>query len=171
MTEPSFRRLLLRFAFVPIISICGFLAVLGLQLREIATRRLVGSRATTVLLHSDRLQKSMIDEETGIRGYLAVKDPLFLQPYHEAQNVSAMNFLRCRAQLLRIVLLRKESPLSRKITNASTGSTISCSRGIFRTTQWPTCSRSRSRRWTLCGQSSSISIRRRTISSNRRGGS
>ena len=84
MTESSFRRLLLRFVLIPLIAICGFLAVLGFQLREIALRRLAGSQATTVLLQSDRLQKSLIDEETGIRGYLAAKDPTFLEPYREA---------------------------------------------------------------------------------------
>jgi PAS domain S-box-containing protein len=84
MTESSFRRLLLRFALIPLILLCGFLAALGFQLREIALRRLAGSQATTVLLESDRLQKSLIDEETGIRGYSAAKDTSFLQPYREA---------------------------------------------------------------------------------------
>ena len=84
MTESSFRRLLLRFALIPLIAICGFLAVLGFQLRQIALRRLAGSQATTVLLQSDRLQKSVTDEETGIRGYLAAKNPTFLEPYREA---------------------------------------------------------------------------------------
>jgi PAS domain S-box-containing protein len=86
MTESSFRQLLLRFAFVPIVSLCGFLAILGLQLREIATRRIAGAQATSVLLQGYRLQKTMIDEETGVRGYLATKDADFLQPYREASN-------------------------------------------------------------------------------------
>jgi len=86
MTESSFRQLLLRFALVPLISLCCFLAILGLQLREIATRRIVGAQATSVLLQCYRLQKTMIDEETGVRGYLATKDSTFLQPYREASN-------------------------------------------------------------------------------------
>jgi PAS domain S-box-containing protein len=84
MTESSFRQLLLRLAYIPILSLLGFLAILGVELREIALLRLAGSQATTVLLQSGRLEKSMIDEETGIRGYLAAKNPLFLQPYNEA---------------------------------------------------------------------------------------
>jgi PAS domain S-box-containing protein len=84
MTESSFRQLLLRLAYIPILSLLGFLAILGLELREIALLRFAGSHATTILLQSDRLQKSMIDEETGIRGYLATKNSLFLQPYNEA---------------------------------------------------------------------------------------
>ena len=86
MTESSFRRLLLRLAYIPILSLLGFLAILGVQLREIALLRFAGSQATTILLQSDRLQKSMIDEETGIRGYLGTKNPLFLQPYNEASG-------------------------------------------------------------------------------------
>jgi PAS domain S-box-containing protein len=74
----------LRLAYIPILSLLGFLAILGVELREIALLRLAGSQATTVLLQSGRLEKSMIDEETGIRGYLAAKNPLFLQPYNEA---------------------------------------------------------------------------------------
>jgi CHASE3 domain sensor protein len=84
MTESSFRKLLLRLACIPILSLLGFLAILGIELREIALLRFTGAQATTVLLQTDNLQKSMIDEETGIRGYLAAKNALFLQPYNEA---------------------------------------------------------------------------------------
>ncbi len=86
MTESSFRQLLLRFAYIPLLCLCGFLAVLGLQLREIALLRLAGAQATTVLLQSNRLQKCMIDEETSIRGYLVTKDSEFLAPYREASG-------------------------------------------------------------------------------------
>jgi PAS domain S-box-containing protein len=84
MTESSFRKLLLRLACIPILSLLGFLAILGVELREIALLRFAGAQATTLLLQTDNLQKSMIDEETGIRGYLAAKNTLFLQPYNEA---------------------------------------------------------------------------------------
>ena len=86
MTESSFRQLLLRLAFIPILSLLGFLAILGVELREIAHLRFAGAQATTMLLQTDRLEKSMIDQETGIRGYLAAKSALFLQPYNEASG-------------------------------------------------------------------------------------
>lgn len=86
MTESSFRRLLLRFALVPIFSLCGFVAVLGFKLHEISARRATGSHATGVILQSDLLLESLIDEETGIRGYLATRNELFLQPYREASG-------------------------------------------------------------------------------------
>lgn len=84
MTESSFRMLVLRLACIPILCLLGLLAILGVELREIALLRFAGAQATTVLLQTDDLQKSMIDEETGIRGYLAAKNVLFLQPYNEA---------------------------------------------------------------------------------------
>jgi hypothetical protein len=50
MTESSFRKLLLRLAYIPILTLCGFLIILGLQIREIALLRIAGSQATTILL-------------------------------------------------------------------------------------------------------------------------
>jgi len=109
MTETSFRRLLLRFAFVPILSLCAFLAILGIQLRRIAERRFQAAQATSVLLQSSRLLKSMIDEETGVRGYIDARDPLFLQPYNEASG-------RFVGELKDLSALRPGTPsLSRKI--------------------------------------------------------
>jgi CHASE3 domain sensor protein len=84
MTESSFRKLVLRLACIPILSLLALLAVLGVELREIALLRFAGAHATTLLLQADDLEKSMIDEGTGIRGYLATKDALFLQPYTQA---------------------------------------------------------------------------------------
>ncbi len=97
MTESSFRQLLLRFAFVPVFSLLGFLALLGLQLREIAVHRIRGSQFNAIRLQAYRLQKSMIDEETGIRGYLAADDPAFLQPYREASNRSNDELLQLQS--------------------------------------------------------------------------
>jgi len=86
MTESSFRRLLLRFALVPLVALCAFVGILGLQIHQITLRRVQASQTTAVLLQTNRLLKSMIDEETGIRGFLVAKDPLFLQPYREAST-------------------------------------------------------------------------------------
>jgi len=84
MTESFFRRLLLRFSLVPLLSLCLFLAVLGFRVHEITVNRTHGAQATTILLESNRLLESLIDEEAGIRGYLVTQDPSFLQPYQDA---------------------------------------------------------------------------------------
>ena len=84
MTESFFRRLLLRFSLVPLLSLCLFLAVLGFRVHEITVNRTHSAQATTILLESNRLLESLIDEEAGIRGYLVTQDPSFLQPYQDA---------------------------------------------------------------------------------------
>ncbi len=64
MTESSFRRLLLRFALVPVLGLCLLLSVLGIQIHQISLIRAQDSEATATLLQCDRLLQSMIDEET-----------------------------------------------------------------------------------------------------------
>jgi PAS domain S-box-containing protein len=86
MTELSFRKLLLRFAAWPVLCCCAFLVVIGLEIRSIAQYRLVGAQATSILLQSNLIQKSLMDEETGLRGYLASQDTLLLQPYLDGMS-------------------------------------------------------------------------------------
>src|SRR5215469_4529192 len=86
MTESSFRHLLLRFAYVPVVSLCFFLGALGLQLHQIDQLRQHSSNAMTAMVQSERLLKDAIDEETGIRGYLLTKDSSFLQTYRDAAS-------------------------------------------------------------------------------------
>jgi len=43
-------------------------------------------RADVVMLHANRLIKLMIDEETGLRGFLLSRNPVFLQPLHDADQ-------------------------------------------------------------------------------------
>lgn len=86
MTESSFRKLVLRLGCIPILSLLIFLANLGVELKEIASLRFAGAQATTLLLQTDDLQKSMIDEEAGVQDYLAAKNTLFLKSYNEASS-------------------------------------------------------------------------------------
>jgi PAS domain S-box-containing protein len=86
MTESSFRLLLLRFALVPVLTLFIFLAALDAMIHQITASRAQASQATSILLASNSLLRSMIDEETGIRGYLIARDASFLQPYHNASS-------------------------------------------------------------------------------------
>ncbi len=114
MTESSFRRLLLRFALVPILGLSLLLAVLGFKIHQISLTRAQASDSTATLLQCDRLLQSMIDEETGIRGYLAARDPVFLQPYREASA-------RFGGELSTLSALASRSPsLSRKVDSIAT---------------------------------------------------
>ena len=96
MTESAFRQLLLRLSLVPIFSLIALLVILGVELREIDLLRSTGARATTILLESARLEKNIIDQETGIRGYLAAKNALFLAPYIEASATFQPNLSEIR---------------------------------------------------------------------------
>src|SRR5882757_6944626 len=86
MTESLFRRLLLRFALLPVVSLCIFLSILGVRIHQITVNRAQVSRTTSLVLEMTGLLQSMIDEESGIRGYLVTKDPQFLEPYQEASG-------------------------------------------------------------------------------------
>jgi PAS domain S-box-containing protein len=105
MTELSFRKLLLRFAALPVLCCCIFLVIIGLEIRSIANHRLIGAQATAILLQSDIVQQSLTDEETGLRGFLAAQDGSLLQPYHEGMSreeseLAALKDLTASDQLL-----------------------------------------------------------------------
>jgi CHASE3 domain sensor protein len=74
---PNFRRLLI----LPV-AMSGLLClVLGYGLRSVEQRSLAVDETDLVIAHSNNLIKLMVDEETGLRGYLLTKDPVFLQPF------------------------------------------------------------------------------------------
>jgi CHASE3 domain sensor protein len=126
MTESAFRQLLLRLALIPILSLLALLAILGFELRQIALLRLEGAQATAIVLQSDRLEKSMIDQETGIRGYLAAKNSSFLQPYNEAtaRFDGELSLLQSSASSNPALLER--SPRSPQVTKTSAALTKFC---------------------------------------------
>jgi PAS domain S-box-containing protein len=117
MTELSFRRLLLRFALAPILCVCGFLIIVALQLRLISIHRLAGAQATSVLLQSHVLQNTLVDEETGVRGYLASGNRLFLQPYFEGLGRFGGELSGLEA------LAASDSPLAKSYSSIATTST------------------------------------------------
>jgi len=86
MNESAFRLLLLRFAFFPVLCLFLFVAVISFQLHLISNERALASRATSTILQCDRLQNSLVDEETGVRGFLVSGDPAFLEPYKTATS-------------------------------------------------------------------------------------
>src|SRR5271156_848974 len=110
MTESYFRRLLLRFSMVPLLSLCLFLAVLGFRVHQITVNRTHSAQATTILLESNRLLECLIDQEASVRGYLVVRDPSFLEPYHQAST----RLLRVLPELSSSVA--NDPPMSAKAT-------------------------------------------------------
>lgn len=80
--------LLVRLLGIPVAALTVLAIILGYGLERVQESATTVDRADVVIQHANRLIKLMVDEETGLRGYLLVRDPVFLQPLHEAdQNI------------------------------------------------------------------------------------
>ena len=74
---PNFNRL----TILPLAVLGSMCLVLSYGLRSVEQRSLAVDDADLVIAHSNNLIKLMVDEETGLRGYLLTKDPVFLEPF------------------------------------------------------------------------------------------
>jgi len=81
-----YNRLLVRLFALPVAALTVLAIVLGYGLQRVQESANILDRADVVTLHANRLIKLMVDEETGLRGYLLVRDPAFLDPLHEADQ-------------------------------------------------------------------------------------
>jgi CHASE3 domain sensor protein len=79
-----YSRLLLRLLALPVASLTVLALILGYALNRVQESAATVDRADVVILHANRLSKLLIDEETGLRGFLLTRDPTFLQPLHQA---------------------------------------------------------------------------------------
>jgi PAS domain S-box-containing protein len=82
----AYRRLLLRLLALPIVAL-GLLALTlayGIQQMQRSARRV--DHSDRVIAQANNLVKLIVDEETGLRGFLITRDPNFLQPYREANK-------------------------------------------------------------------------------------
>lgn len=85
--EPRlYSRLLVRLLALPIAALAVLAIILGYGLQRVQQSANTVDRADVVILHSNRLIKLMVDEETGLRGFLLVRNPAFLQPLHDADQ-------------------------------------------------------------------------------------
>jgi PAS domain S-box-containing protein len=71
---------------LPIAALTVLALILGYGLQRIQESASTVDRADVVILHANRLIKLMVDEETGLRGFLLSHDPVFLQPLHDADQ-------------------------------------------------------------------------------------
>jgi PAS domain S-box-containing protein len=81
-----YSRLLLRLLALPIAALTVLALILGYGLQRIQQSASTVDRADVVILHANRLIKLMVDEETGVRGFLLSRNPVFLQPLHDADQ-------------------------------------------------------------------------------------
>jgi PAS domain S-box-containing protein len=81
-----YSRLLIRLLALPIAALTLLALILGYGLQRLQESADLVDRADVVTLHANRLIKLMVDEETGLRGYLLVRNPTFLDPLHAADK-------------------------------------------------------------------------------------
>jgi PAS domain S-box-containing protein len=81
-----YNRLLIRLLALPVATLTVLAIVLGYGLQRVQESAIAVDRADVVILHANRLIKLMVDEETGLRGFLLSRNPVFLQPMHEADQ-------------------------------------------------------------------------------------
>ena len=86
MDTAAYRRLLVRLLALPIIALAllALITAYGFRQAQQSARRV--DRADQVIAHANNLVKLMVDEETGLRGYLLTGDRLFLEPYLKANR-------------------------------------------------------------------------------------
>jgi PAS domain S-box-containing protein len=87
-----YNRLLLRLLALPIATLTVLAIILGYGLQRVQEGARTVERVDIVSLHANRLIKLMVDEETGLRGYLLVRNPVFLRPMHEADQTIGPEF-------------------------------------------------------------------------------
>ncbi len=79
-----YNRLLFRLFALPVAALAFLALILGYGLQRVEESASAVDRADVVLLHANRLTKLILDEETGLRGFLLTRNPLFLDPLHSA---------------------------------------------------------------------------------------
>jgi PAS domain S-box-containing protein len=79
-----YNRLLVRLLALPVVALTVLAIILGYGLERVNESADTVDRADRVNAHANRLNKLIIDEETGLRGFLLVHNPVFLQPMREA---------------------------------------------------------------------------------------
>jgi PAS domain S-box-containing protein len=82
----AYRRLLVRVLALPIIALAllALTLVLGFRQVQLSARRV--DHSDRVIASINNLVKLMVDEETGLRGFLLTRDNRFLEPYNEASQ-------------------------------------------------------------------------------------
>jgi PAS domain S-box-containing protein len=82
----QYNRLLIRLLALPVASLTVLALVLGFGLQDVQRSAQLVDQSDLIISHANHLIKLMVDEETGLRGFLLTKDRLFLQPFHEADQ-------------------------------------------------------------------------------------
>jgi PAS domain S-box-containing protein len=81
MDSRPFRHLLVRVLLVPVAALAVLAILLGTALRQVMETARWVDRSDRVIATAYDLSSLLVDQETGLRGYLVTKDRSFLEPY------------------------------------------------------------------------------------------
>ncbi|WP_353069232.1 ATP-binding protein [Tunturibacter empetritectus] len=84
MESRLYNRLLFRLLALPVAALAVLALILGYGLQRVEESASAIDRADVVILHGNRLTRLILDEETGLRGFLLTRNPVFLEPLHSA---------------------------------------------------------------------------------------
>jgi PAS domain S-box-containing protein len=90
-SQRVFRRQIRRLILIPLAIAVVIAGVLEIQVRRLASAQDWVDHTDVVMAHARQLLRSIIDQETGLRGYLLTHDEQFLQPNRAA--AASMNTL------------------------------------------------------------------------------
>jgi len=92
MDSRSFRHLLVRALLVPVAALSVLALLLGVALRQVNDTARRVDHSDRVMAAAYDLNHLIVDQETGLRGYMATHDPVFLQPFTDAEPIIETRF-------------------------------------------------------------------------------
>jgi len=87
-----YNRMLLRLVGLPIAALAILAVLLGFGLKNVEQSARSMDHSDQIIAQSDLVLKLIIDEETGLRGYLLTHDRLFLEPMQKADQTLDSQF-------------------------------------------------------------------------------
>ncbi len=87
MDTREYNRLLIRLLLIPLLALLLLALGLGYSLQRVRASAAWVDHSDRVRANVNRIVKLMVDEETGIRGFLLTRDPAFLGPYIRAERI------------------------------------------------------------------------------------
>ena len=85
-SQKVFRRQIRSLVIAPLIILLAIVALLAFQVHRLTAAQAWVDHTDVVLAQARLLLRVIIDQETGLRGYLLTDDQHFLQPYHQAEQ-------------------------------------------------------------------------------------
>jgi PAS domain S-box-containing protein len=98
-SQQVFRRQVRRLILVPLLVTILIAGVLELQVHRLTKAQDWVDHTDVVLAQARLLTRFIVDQETGLRGYLLTQDTHFLQPYHFAESSLPGLFEQMRANI------------------------------------------------------------------------